>query len=254
MKGWVYIITNKSMPDLIKVGFTTKDPDLRASELDNTGTPHPYVVEYEVLVENPKKNEQLSHANLKKYKENKEWFRCSLEQGILGIREVLGDNVIYENNKYVENKRIEKHLKKIEQEKKRKREIEEQENARRKEEDSIRDRNKIDTDTQDALGRFFIGPYASCLALLILLFGNGSGASFFWASVCLGINMWYINNEKEEARKQRKELGLPSYHSINANIEETTSTLRSIFRAIFMYFIFPLIVIAVVIGMAANKQ
>jgi len=38
MKGWVYVITNKAMPSLVKVGFLTKDPGLRAKELGNTGT------------------------------------------------------------------------------------------------------------------------------------------------------------------------------------------------------------------------
>jgi hypothetical protein len=37
MKGWVYIISNKAMPDLVKVGFSTKDPQLRAQEFDNAG-------------------------------------------------------------------------------------------------------------------------------------------------------------------------------------------------------------------------
>ena len=43
MKGWVYVISNQAMPDLVKVGFSTKDPTLRASELNHTGSPHPYV-------------------------------------------------------------------------------------------------------------------------------------------------------------------------------------------------------------------
>jgi hypothetical protein len=50
MKGWVYIITNKAMPDLIKVGFSSKDPELRAREFGGTHSPHPFIVEYEGLV------------------------------------------------------------------------------------------------------------------------------------------------------------------------------------------------------------
>ncbi|KFC76184.1 GIY-YIG nuclease family protein [Massilia sp. LC238] len=45
MKGWVYVITNKAIPDLVKVGYSRKDPELRAAELNNTGAPHPYMVE-----------------------------------------------------------------------------------------------------------------------------------------------------------------------------------------------------------------
>jgi hypothetical protein len=50
MKGWVYVISNKAMEGLIKVGHSTKDPELRAQELDHTGSPHPYIVEYEMLI------------------------------------------------------------------------------------------------------------------------------------------------------------------------------------------------------------
>ncbi len=47
-RGWIYIITNKAMPGLLKIGFSTKDPLLRAKELANTGSLHAYVVEYDV--------------------------------------------------------------------------------------------------------------------------------------------------------------------------------------------------------------
>lgn len=42
MKGWVYIIVSESMPNLLKVGYSTKDPDIRAKELENTGNPCKY--------------------------------------------------------------------------------------------------------------------------------------------------------------------------------------------------------------------
>lgn len=62
MRGWVYVITNKSMPDFLKVGFTLKDPNLRARELNSTGLPHSYVVEYEVFVEHPRRCEQKAQT------------------------------------------------------------------------------------------------------------------------------------------------------------------------------------------------
>ena len=57
MKGWIYIISNKAMPGLIKVGYSLKDPIGRAAEL-GTGSPYPYTVEYEALVDHPKKIEK----------------------------------------------------------------------------------------------------------------------------------------------------------------------------------------------------
>jgi hypothetical protein len=90
MKGWVYIITTKAIPNLIKVGFSTKDPELRALELNNTGNPYPYKVEYDVLVNEPRAVEQTAHELLKNHHENKEWYKCSIEIAIAAIRKAAG--------------------------------------------------------------------------------------------------------------------------------------------------------------------
>lgn len=86
MKGWVYVISNKAMPGILKVGYTMKDPQLRANELYHTGAPHQYEVDYEALVDNPYNVEQSAHLTLIKSQEGKEWFRCSLEEAISAIR------------------------------------------------------------------------------------------------------------------------------------------------------------------------
>jgi hypothetical protein len=101
MKGWVYIITTKSMPDLVKIGFSTKDPELRAAELNNTGNPHPYTVRYEILVNDPRRIEQTVHQLLKDkgFHENKEWFKCSLEIAVSAIREISDGEIFLENNR-----------------------------------------------------------------------------------------------------------------------------------------------------------
>ena len=72
LRGWVYIITNRAMPDLIKIGFSTKDPVLRAQELNHTGTPHPYCVAYDALVFEPHASEQEMHEIFSAKKEGKE--------------------------------------------------------------------------------------------------------------------------------------------------------------------------------------
>lgn len=86
VRGWVYVIVNKAMPGLVKVGFSTKDPILRACELGNTGIPHPYEVMYDALVDSPREIEQSVHRALQKEREGREWFRCSLETAIQAIR------------------------------------------------------------------------------------------------------------------------------------------------------------------------
>lgn len=97
MRGWVYVISNKAMPGLLKVGFTLKDPELRARELEQTGVPHPFVVDYEVMVEEPRHLEQRIHVKLAHVLERKEWFRCTLSEAVLAIRDLVGEAALLEN-------------------------------------------------------------------------------------------------------------------------------------------------------------
>jgi hypothetical protein len=97
IRGWVYIFTNESMPGLVKVGFTLKDPTLRAKELGGAGLPHPYIVEFEAFVTNPREVEQKTHRALRNVHENKEWFRCSIAHAVSSIRVAAGSDAIFEN-------------------------------------------------------------------------------------------------------------------------------------------------------------
>lgn len=49
--GYVYIISNESFPDLLKIGFTKNSPHYRAQELYTTGLPKPFIVENYYFVE-----------------------------------------------------------------------------------------------------------------------------------------------------------------------------------------------------------
>jgi hypothetical protein len=44
--GFVYILTNDMMPDLVKIGLTTALPEDRAKELFNTGVPNSFNVAF----------------------------------------------------------------------------------------------------------------------------------------------------------------------------------------------------------------
>ncbi len=85
-KGWVYVVSNKAMPNIVKIGFTTKPPEKRAKELGSEGSPYPYKVEYAALVDYPQSSEQRIHQLLAEHRENKEWFCCSVEKAIAAIR------------------------------------------------------------------------------------------------------------------------------------------------------------------------
>jgi hypothetical protein len=99
LRGWIYVISNKAMPGLIKVGYSTKDPKLRAEELNHTGSPHPYKVEYEMLIEEPFQIEQKIHKALQQNHEGKEWFRCSINEAVTAIKRLAASSIIYENLK-----------------------------------------------------------------------------------------------------------------------------------------------------------
>lgn len=91
MRGWVYVMTCRSMPGLLKVGASLKDPFLRARELRTTGNPHEFVVEYDILAEDPFMLERAVHELLAHHNEagdgqGTEFFRCSVEDAVIAIR------------------------------------------------------------------------------------------------------------------------------------------------------------------------
>ena len=94
IRGWIYIITNNAMPGLVKIGFSRKDPILRASELGGTGLPYPYVVIYDALVEDPQNIERLIHDQFQEKLENKEWFKCSGEYAISEIKRIIKGKIL----------------------------------------------------------------------------------------------------------------------------------------------------------------
>lgn len=100
VRGWVYVMTNLAMPGLVKVGFSTKDPQLRAKELDGTGLPHPFVVAYDALLEEPRQVEAGVHQELGHHREAKEFFRVTVDVAVRAIKRVLaqqGKSVLLSN-------------------------------------------------------------------------------------------------------------------------------------------------------------
>lgn len=99
IRGWVYILTNESFPDLIKIGFSLKDPNLRAQELNSTGLPYPFKLAYEAFTFEPYQKEQAVHSKLKShgYHENKEFFCCDVHYAIELLQDICGDELIDES-------------------------------------------------------------------------------------------------------------------------------------------------------------
>jgi hypothetical protein len=97
IRGWVYIITNPAMPGLVKVGYSSKDPRLRASELNSTGLPHSYDLIYDALVQDPREIERTVHQALRHSHEGKEWFRCSPMEAMSTIKRAVSRGILAES-------------------------------------------------------------------------------------------------------------------------------------------------------------
>jgi hypothetical protein len=83
MAGHVYLLSNPSMPGLVKVGFTERPLEERLAELSAaTGVPTPFVIEYSILVEDQCTAEEEIHAALDAYRVNdgREFFRVEARE------------------------------------------------------------------------------------------------------------------------------------------------------------------------------
>jgi hypothetical protein len=80
--GFVYCMSNQSMPGLYKIGYTTKPPLLRAFELSSaTGVPEPFDVLFYLETINPQEIERLIHQELDDYRpsQSREFFSANHE-------------------------------------------------------------------------------------------------------------------------------------------------------------------------------
>ena len=84
--GYIYCVSNPSMPGILKIGMTERTPDARLSEANASDTwrpPTPYKIEFAKKVSNPSAKEKALHVLLEQYTERinprREFFRVSPE-------------------------------------------------------------------------------------------------------------------------------------------------------------------------------
>ena len=83
--GFVYILSDASMPGCVKIGFSTGDPVDRVAELSQpAGFRKPFRIEYWCLTYDVEQVEVLLHEALAKHrvKESRELFRVDLSTAI----------------------------------------------------------------------------------------------------------------------------------------------------------------------------
>jgi len=85
--GYVYVLMNPSMQNLVKIGKTTREPEKRAKELSSTtGVPTPFVVVYSCYFESCSDAESFIHKYLEKQdfrvSSNREFFEIPIKDAI----------------------------------------------------------------------------------------------------------------------------------------------------------------------------
>lgn len=96
--GWVYVLSNKSMPGLYKIGATRKHPLQRAKELGaGTGVPTSFSVAYYRDFTNAFAAETLVHQHFENARTDasREFFAVPIEE-IIDFIDTLGDSPEYE--------------------------------------------------------------------------------------------------------------------------------------------------------------
>jgi hypothetical protein len=91
-KYWIYILSNRSMPNLYKIGYTHNTPEERAKQVSaSTGVVYPFDVEYAFKCHDGMMLEKEIHRYLDIYRvnNNREFFQVDLEEAIQTI-EFLG--------------------------------------------------------------------------------------------------------------------------------------------------------------------
>lgn len=90
-EGLIYLLINSSMPELVKIGKTTRSSEERAAELSNaSGVPTGFVVAFEVAVTDCDSAESAVHAELIEFRVNnsREFFKMSLKDAIRRVSDI----------------------------------------------------------------------------------------------------------------------------------------------------------------------
>lgn len=93
--GYLYVLANSAMPNMVKIGKTTRTPKDRATELSSaTGLPVPFIVIYEQLFDNCSVAERFVHTYLQakghRVSENREFFSAPVNEIIRAISSAPG--------------------------------------------------------------------------------------------------------------------------------------------------------------------
>jgi hypothetical protein len=244
--GFIYILSNPSMPNVYKVGLTTSSVRKRIQELTSTGVPKPFTAEkiFEVPEISLRQIEQLAHKKLKNkdLHHGKEFFEGRLEDCINAVQDA-----IYEITKSSTHELIGLAKERAREEEARKEQLRQQKiwekNQLEKLDEEIRVANieveknrlvyaeklKIEEKNQTPFADkyFFIPIFA--IGLMIAAYALVYEYGFTAFMLIVASTWWFISTGKKEEKDKHYKLAaekFPNYNRVNFHTFKNTKQIQ----------------------------
>lgn len=98
MKGWIYILSNQSVPDWLAIGCADTDPATLVHQYGNSGIklPYPFELQYALCTPYAQTSLKKIHEALAEHcinpEHNQDWFECDLRQALRLVRQIAGNS------------------------------------------------------------------------------------------------------------------------------------------------------------------
>ncbi|CAB4138592.1 Bacteriophage T5, Orf172 DNA-binding [uncultured Caudovirales phage] len=90
-KYWIYVLSNISIPNMVKIGYTRLTPEERARKISSsTGVPTPFVIEFAFKCHEGEFLENEIHRSLDMYRvnNNREFFEMPVSEAINIVKQI----------------------------------------------------------------------------------------------------------------------------------------------------------------------
>jgi len=214
MAGFVYIMSNPAFPNLLKIGKSKKDPTTdRVNELNQTGVPEPFKVEYYAFVEDEDYLEKAIFKKLASKRPNKkrEFFSVDCVEAIDAIRRLSEPNakIKFEETYYVSPEELKRFA---EERKKAERKLEEEMDRRLKAEaeaakeqverekaevlarmEAKRKSEKSEKRFDKFVGGIFVGVILAVAGMIFMGIQGADAETINWTTfVCFAIGFMFV--------------------------------------------------------------
>lgn len=85
-QGYLYVLSNPAFKRLVKIGYTNREVQERVKELQSTGVPGQFKIEFYVKLKNAENLERIIHKELAQSRYSKEFFKISVKNSVKTIK------------------------------------------------------------------------------------------------------------------------------------------------------------------------